>query len=143
MTAYKGSNSTKRAAVPPQTINNGDQGGRVRHSYDEIATTTAMTTADTIEVGLLPVDARVVGIEVAWVAHGSGRTVKIGDATDDDRYFAAASVAAAGSSNALAPAGVGYKNTTGAPVPIVATLAGGTLAADSAGLRVSLKYVQD
>ena len=54
MTAYFGSNATKRRATPPQAVDLGDQGGRVRHTYDEVATTTAMTTADTIELGLLP-----------------------------------------------------------------------------------------
>jgi ABC-type tungstate transport system permease subunit len=143
MTAYYGTNATRRRATPPQLVDNGDQGGRVRHSYDEIATTTAMTTADTLEAGLLPVEARVVGIEVAWIAHGASRTFKVGDAGDDDRYFASASSENAGSSNALAAAGVGYRNTSGAPVPILITLAGGTLAAGAKGYVVSLKYVQD
>jgi len=143
MTAYCGSNATRRRATPPQAIDLGDQGGRVRHSYDEVATTTAMTTADTLELGLLPVGARVVGLQVGWVAHGSGRTIKIGDAVDDDRYLAATSVAAAGASTSLAAAGVGWRNTSGAPVAILATVGGGTLAANAAGLTVSLQYVQD
>lgn len=143
MTAYYGTNSTKRRATPAQPVNNGDQGGRERVSYDEIATTTAMTTADTIEIGLLPADARVTGIEVAWVAHGSGRTMSIGDGTDADAFLASTSIAAAGSSNVLPLAGLGYRNTTGAALPIIVTLAGGTLAANSAGLKVALRFVQD
>jgi hypothetical protein len=143
MTAYFGSNATKRRAAPPQAIDLGDQGGRVRHCYDEVATTTAMTTADSIELGLLPVGARVVGLQIGWVAHGSGRTVKIGDAGDDDRYLVSTSVAAAGASASLAATGAGYRNATGAPVAILATIGGGTLAANAAGLTVSLQYVQD
>ena len=143
MTAYFGSNATKRRATPPQAIDLGDQGGRVRHSYDEVATTTAMTTADTIELGLLPVGARVVGLQVGWAAHGASRTIKIGDAGDDDRFLAATSIASAGASTALAVTGAGYRNTTGAPVAILATIDGGTLAATAAGLTVSLQYVQD
>lgn len=143
MTAYFGSNATKRRATPPQAVDLGDQGGRVRHTYDEVATTTAMTTADTIELGLLPVGARVVGLQVGWVAHGTSRTVKIGDAGDDDRYLASTSVATAGASASLAAAGAGYRNTSGAPVAILATIGGGTLAANAAGLTFSLQYVQD
>lgn len=143
MPAFYGVNSTKRRATPPNFIGGGDQGGIIRQTYDEIATTTAMTTADTIMLGQLPVGARVVGIEVAWVAHATGRTIKIGDSVDDDRFYTATSIATAGSSNALALAGVGYRNTTGAPVDIIGTLAGGTLAANDKGLVVSLKYVTD
>ncbi len=143
MAAFKGVNSTLRGATPPSLVSYGDQGGRVRHTYDEITTTTAMTTADTIEVGLLPIDARVIGVEVSWIAHATGRTFKLGDATDDDRYIASTSSATAGRSDALAAAGQGYRNTTGAPVPILLTLAGGTLAAGAKGYTVSLRYVTD
>lgn len=143
MTAYYGTNTTKRRATPPSNVDYGDQGGRIRHTYDEIATTTAMTNTDTIGLGLLPVGARVVGIQVGWVAHATGRTLKIGDSVDDDRFFASASIASAGSSSALAAAGCGYRNTTGAPVEIVGTIGGGTLAAGSPGITCSLRYVLD
>ena len=77
------------------------------------------------------------------MAHGTGRTVKIGDAGDDDRYLVSTAVAAAGASASLAATGAGYRNTTGAPVAILATIGGGTLSANAAGLTVSLRYVQD
>ena len=143
MAAFKGTNSTLRGATPPSLVSNGDQGGRVRCTYDEITTTTAMTTADTIEVGLLPVDARVVGVHVSWIAHATSRTFILGDATDDNRYVASTDASAAGRSDALAAAGQGYRNTTGAPVPILLTLAGGTLAAGAKGYTVALFYLTD
>lgn len=144
MTAYYGTNSTKRSnTVPPAIVDNGEFGGRVRVSYDEITTTTAMTTSDTIEVGVLPVGARVLGIHVTWVAHATGRTFTLGISGTAALFHASQSSASAGRSDALAAAGSGYKNTTGAPLAVILTLAGGTLAASAKGFTVTIFYVQD
>lgn len=143
MATFKGVNETRKGATPPQFADAGDRGGRVRHSYDEIDTTTAMTTSDVINLGEIPVGARVVGLRFHYAAHGSGRTVKIGDADDDDRYLAATSVASAGSTNAIATTGFGYKNETGNPVTIICTLAGGTLAAATKGLKLQIMYATE
>lgn len=143
MTARYMDNYALRNLVPRTPVLGGDYGGRVRNSYDQIATTTAMTTADTIAVGELLPGERFLGGEVLFVAHGSGRTVKIGDAGDDDRYLAATSIAAAGNAELRKIDGFGYRNDTAVPIPILATLAGGTLAADAKGLVVHFRTCRD
>lgn len=144
MATYYGTNSTKRSnTTPPALVSGGDYGGRVRCSYDEITTTTSMTTSETIEVGVLPVGARVLGVHVTWIAHATGRTFSLGISGTAALFMASTSSAAAGRSDALAAAGAGYQNTTGAPLPVLLTLGGGTLAAGAKGYTVTLFYVLD
>ena len=51
---------------------------------------------------------------------GSATTLKLGDSGDDDRYLAATVFTTAGQCTQCAKAeGVGYKNTTTSPIPII------------------------
>ncbi len=84
----------------------------------------ASATGDTYSLTEIPANARVVGLECTTdglgASAGSGITVKIGDADDDDRYMAAADFDAANAAGTLAFAGAGYTPT--ADTEVIATI---------------------
>jgi len=139
MTDYNMVNYAKTVAVPAQRVDGGDYGGRGRDYFDQINTTTAMTTADKIFCGYLMPNERFLGAIIVSGAQGSGRTLKLGDAGDDDRYLDAASVASAAVLECRKIDGFGYKNSTPDPIPLFLTIAGGTLAALSPGLKIHIR----
>ena len=114
-----GTNYTKYAAPSPATFMGAEWGGKVRATHDTY--TFASAAADTeVNVGvLMPGEVFLTG----WVigaALGSTTTLKLGDSGDDDRYLAATAFATAGQCTQCAKAeGVGYKNTTTSPIPLV------------------------
>ena len=94
-------------------------GGKVRATHDTY--TFASAAKDTeVNVGvLMPGEVFLTG----WVIGaklGSATTLQLGDAGDDDRYLAATVFTTAGQCTQCAKAeGVGYKNTTTSPIPII------------------------
>lgn len=128
----------------------GAGGGQVRCQYTTVDLPAGATTTDTINLFRLPENFRVVDILVKFPAFGGATTLNIGDggftqpdgtvlAADPDRYLAAASIATAGVSRALAPTGAFVEGPRGRYLPITAALAAGTVG--TAGtLEVALFY---
>lgn len=143
MADYYGVNFTKTRAVPTEFVGGGQYGGRIRCYYDEIVTTTAMTTADLIYVGKLYPGETFLGGWLYNAAHGSSRTAKLGDAGDDDRYLAATSTATAAKTDLGKVDGLGYKNDTPNVIDLFLTLAGGTLAASDDGFKLFYMVARD
>jgi len=114
-----GANYTKYAAPSPATFMGAEWGGKVRATHDSY--TFASAAKDTeVNVGvLMPGEVFLTG----WVIGadlGSATTLKLGDSGDDDRYLAATVFTTAGQCTQCAKAeGVGYKNTTTSPIPII------------------------
>ena len=114
-----GANYTKYAAPSPATFMGAEWGGKVRATHDSY--TFASAAKDTeVNVGvLMPGEVFLTG----WVIGadlGSATTLKLGDSGDDDRYLAATVFTTAGQCTQCAKAeGVGYKNTTTSPIPLV------------------------
>ena len=114
-----GANYTKYAAPSPATFMGAEWGGKVRATHDSY--TFANAAKDTeVNVGvLMPGEVFLTG----WVIGadlGSKTTLQLGDAGDDDRYLAATEFATAGQCTQCVKAdGVGYKNTTTSPIPII------------------------
>lgn len=66
-------------------------------SITESYTCSSLADASTIEIGgKIPAGAKMLAVMIKHPAFATGRTVKIGDNHDDDRYAGATSVAAAG-----------------------------------------------
>jgi hypothetical protein len=87
--------------------------GRVRVVGDKYTTVAGDLNGDVIKMGKLFAGDTVLDFLASWGVHGAGVTLKFGDDLVDDRYMAAASVAAAGQSNTIAAAtGHLYKITT-------------------------------
>ena len=114
-----GANYTKYAAPSPATFMGAEWGGKVRATHDSY--TFASAAKDTeVNVGvLMPGEVFLTG----WVIGadlGSATTLKLGDSGDDDRYLAATVFTTEGQCTQCAKAeGVGYKNTTTSPIPII------------------------
>ena len=101
-----------------------------------------LEAASTIKTKELPQGAIIKAIEIDHEAFGSSVTIKVGDGEDDDRYFAAASIAAVGKLGPLMLyAGVGYQiGTIAEDNYLILTTAGATMAA-SKGLKIKVYYV--
>lgn len=128
----------------------GAGGGQVRCQYTKVALPVGATTTDTINLFKLPQNFRVVDIRVKYPAFGGSTTLNIGDggftqpdgtvlAADPDRYFAAGSVATAGSSDAIATTGLFLQGPRDRYLTITAALAAGTVGT-AGDLEVALFY---
>lgn len=93
-------------------------------------TVSATATGDTYKVGVIPANAKVVGLEVVGeglsASAGVNGSVKIGDSGDDDRYMKATDFDVVEARGTLAYAGVGYTPT--ADTIVIATVTGVHLA---------------
>lgn len=137
MADFSMDNYAKLAQVPPVMADGGQYGGRVRCYRDQIATVAASHLAGSrIFAGRLMPCEIFLGGTVVFPAHTTAATIKFGDADDDDRYLAAASVAAAGKLDLLKIDGFGYRNDTNLVVPLFFTTAGQALADAAVGLKV-------
>jgi len=114
-----GTNYTKYSAPSPATFMGAEWGGKVRATHDSYTFANA-AIGTLVNVGvLMPGEVFLTG----WVIGadlGSATTLQLGDAGDDDRYLAATVFTTAGQCTQCVKAeGVGYKNTTTSPIPII------------------------
>jgi len=114
-----GTNYTKYSAPSPATFMGAEWGGKVRATHDSYTFASA-AIGTLVNVGvLMPGEVFLTG----WVIGadlGSATTLKLGDSGDDDRYLAATVFTTEGQCTQCAKAeGVGYKNTTTSPIPII------------------------
>ena len=114
-----GTNYTKYSAPSPATFMGAEWGGKVRATHDSYTFASA-AIGTLVNVGvLMPGEVFLTG----WVIGadlGSATTLQLGDSGDDDRYLAATVFTTAGQCTQCAKAeGVGYKNTTTSPIPII------------------------
>ncbi len=84
---------------------------------------------------------RVTGGYVKTDGMGTGVTVIVGDAGDDDRYFASAAAAVAGINTAVAPTGLDYLTT--AYTTVRATIAGGAFNGTGTLTVVLFGYIEE
>jgi len=128
----------------------GAGGGQDRVQYTKVTLPLNATTTDTINLFKLPENFRVTGICVKYPAFGGATTLNIGDggftqpdgtvlAADPDRYFAAGSIATAGSSRVIPNTGLFLQGPKGRFLTVTAQLAAGTVAT-AGDLEVALYY---
>lgn len=143
MTDFYAKNFTKTRALPTQFVGGGEYGGRVRVYRDEIDTTTSMLAADKIYVGKLFPGERFLEGTIRYAAHGSGRTLTMGDSGSATRYLTSTSVAAAGATQIAAAAGFHYRNDGLEPIDLFLTVGGGALAAETGGIKLHYLVTRD
>ena len=151
MTAYYGSNATKRdVTVPAQKIGPGEKDGRVHFAYDSytFAATTApdLAVSDTINFMKIPANARVIGgffridqslggsavISVGWTDNGS-------DSADEDGFFDAIDCTSAVSSVLGAKAAEdGHGKQFAAETQVQALCDAVTVDADTNGAKIEI-----
>jgi hypothetical protein len=117
--ANNATNYAKYASPDPSSFMGSEWGGKVRATHDTYTFASAAANTE-VNVGvLMPGEVFLTG----WIIGadlGSATTLKLGDAGDDDRYLAATVFTTAGQCTQCAKAeGVGYKNTTTSPIPLV------------------------
>jgi len=109
-------------ADPSVNVDAAEAHGRMRVWYDSFeASSTA--SADTITFARMPKGATIWQVRVVADALGSSVTIKVGDASDDDRFITATTMNTASlvtETNAIA--GVGYNYT--AQTDLIATVGG-------------------
>lgn len=120
-------------------------GGNMKVSYGSVAFTGSITTADSATILNLPAGAIVVGgfIEADDLDTGGSPsiTLNVGDAGDADRYFAASTVAQAGTAGtALAVAGLGY-TVEAANTAVTIAVAANAATSAAGSVRVGLFYI--
>ncbi len=140
MADFNATNYTRTQSVPAALVDGGDYGGRQRVIYDDYVTSGSEAVGDRILIGRLRAGQRFLGGRLVHGALGAGRTLRLGDSEDDDRYLAATSVAAAGQVAVAASAGFGHK--PGQDRDLFLTIGGGTLASGQP-IKVSLSFVAD
>lgn len=74
-------------------------------------TVVADTTADTVNLCVLPANCDVVGLDLSNDACGGTCTLSLGDAGSATRFLVATSVVAAGKNNGLLTSGMRYRST--------------------------------
>lgn len=116
-----GANYTKHAAPAPASYMDAEWGGRVVATHDSYTFASA-AAATAVNVGVLkPGEVFLTG----WVIGadlGSATTLTLGDAGNAARYLAATVFTTAGQcTQCTAAAGIGYKNSTTADIPIFLT----------------------
>lgn len=113
-----GTNYTKALSPTPATLMGAEWDGRVIAQTDNF-TFASHASGTEVTVGVLKKDEVFLGAEIDTAALGSGVTLQLGDADDNDRYMAAASAASAGTLRARRSGsglGLHYKATEDTPI---------------------------
>ena len=117
-----GTNYAKVIAPAPATYLGPEQGGDVHIDYDTF-TFAGEAAGALVNVGNLKPGEIFLFALITAAALGTGVTLQLGDAGDDDRYLAATAANTGGliiqAARAGASLGVGYKNDTTADIPLV------------------------
>ena len=143
MATKYGVNKTKLLTpIGANTIDQGENKAQLNVMYDSYEAA-AVASGDVIQVGdKIPVGSLVVDVVVFYDDLGTGVTLDIGDLADDDRYVAAAAVAAGAGSISLQQdgliAGIGYKVGTATNDNQIALTIGGSAATGT--LKVMIVY---
>ena len=88
MASVKGVNYTNITADPIVNVDSEQLGGKLRVSYDTYVASSLAQGSD-ITIGRVPANATIIDVVLKCDALGGSSTLKVGDASDDDRYLAA------------------------------------------------------
>lgn len=152
MAEIKSVQALKLAAVPPQKLSTTESHGRIRLMFAALgATHAAAQIGDTVALGRIPQNARILGGTLSCAAGTASatldvgiRSVKTGDVIDADGLAVAANINAAGAkpinTGALIANGASYVTTE--EVEVYGTVGGAALAANQA-VSIQIQYVTD
>jgi len=134
MSSVKAVNITNLDATPIVKTDSETNGGKIRVSYDNYEASSLASGSD-ITIGRIPANATIMDVVLKCDALGGSSTLKVGDASDDDRYLAAVGTwNAAGQTQSMlggstaantAMTGLAYRTT--AETDIVITTGGATI----------------
>ena len=134
MASVKAVNITNLDATPIVKTDSETNGGKIRVSYDNYEASSLASGSD-ITIGRIPANATIMDVVLKCDALGGSSTLKVGDASDDDRYLAVVGTwNAAGQTQSMlggstaantAMTGLGYRTT--ASTDIIITTGGATI----------------
>ena len=101
MSSVKGTNITAMDATPSTKVKSAQVHGRMRVAFDTYEASSLVAGSD-ITVARLPKGATVYDVVIIHDALGASSTLKVGDASDDDRYITA--TASTGATSTASPA---------------------------------------
>ena len=136
MASVKGVNITNIDATPVVNVDSENAGGKLRVFHDTYEAASLASGSD-ITIARIPVNATIHDVIVKADALGGSSTLKVGDASDDDRYLAAVgtwnaagqtqSMLAGSSTGAPTTAMTGVAYRTTAETDIVITTGGASI----------------
>lgn len=148
MATLYGVGETQGQNSPPERVEQGERGGRVKCLYDEYTSAGALTSGDIIKMGKLPMGARIVGASLYTTDHGTTGTVTVGwaangvEAADADGIFTTTDInAAAALFDMSEQVAAGFGQKFSAETQIQIELTANTTAAGS--LKLAVFYVVD
>lgn len=104
--------------------------------YTDTYEASSLASGSDITIARLPKNSAVVDVTVYHDALGASSTLKVGDASKDDRYVTAGSTASAGTLRMNTVDGCGYENTVA--TDIIVTTGGATI---SGTIKIVVKYL--
>jgi len=141
MASVKGTNITAMDATPSTKVKSAQVHGRMRVAFDTYEASSLASGSD-ITVARLPKGATVYEVVIFHDALGASSTLKVGDASDDDRYITASASTSATGKILMSEDGViggfGYENT--AETDVLITTGG---AAISGTIKSAVYYTVD
>lgn len=131
-TAFLSDQETKSQGNPPRKIGPDNLSKRATMFFSKTLPGSGLATGDTIELGRIPLGARVLDGAFAWSAtQGATATTAIGIAGTTGKYFAAAVTASAAKFPIVATQALGYGVLTTTEERVIATNAAAAWTASS------------
>lgn len=143
-TVFNSDQMAKVLGTPSKLVKPNEFGGRLRVLYFSCTlAASGLATGDTITLGKIPANARLIEGNFAWSAtQGATATTAIGTSASAAAYFAAAVTASAAKFPIIATQALGYGTVTTAETTVVATNAAAAWTAATV-LTGEIKYVVD
>jgi|KBSMisStandDraft_5_1062788.scaffolds.fasta_scaffold01900_6 hypothetical protein len=143
-TVFNSDQMAKVLGTPVKLVKPNEFGGRLRTLYFSCTLPgSGLATGDTITLGRIPPNARLIGGNIAWSAtQGATATTAIGTSASSGAYMAAAVTASTAKFALIATQALGHGTVTAAETTVVATNAAAAWTAASV-LTGNIDYVVD
>jgi hypothetical protein len=142
MATLSANNYGKMIAVPMEQIPAGHVSGKQRIAYDEITLAAELAVNDIINCcAPIPANARIINAFVKAGAMGAGVTAKLGIASNDSYFIAAASIATAAKLSMANEAGFLAQDSVNRLQPIVTIAGAGSSTATGKTIEVAISWI--
>jgi hypothetical protein len=142
MATLNADNYSKIVSVPAEQIPVGEVSGKVRISYDKITLAAELSVGDVINCcAPIPANARIINAFVKAGAMGAGVTAKLGIASNDSYFIAAASIATAAKLSMANEAGFLAQDSVNRLQPIVTIAGAGSSTATGKTIEVAISWI--
>lgn len=143
-TAFNSDQMLKVLGTPAKLVRPNEFGGRIRALYFSCTlASSGLATGDTIALGRIPANARLIGGDFCWNAtQGATATTAVGTSASSGAYFAAAVTASAAKFAMITTQALLYGTMTTVETTVLATNAAAAWTASSV-LTGEIRYIVD